>query len=85
MDMPLPERYGILDIDDERKVTADVTVRNAILGKCGARTVAEFQLHSKERQKDIIREVMRETGAGPRQMSRVSGMNYSIIYKMWKE
>ena len=26
---------------------------------------------------------MKEIGAGPRQMSRVSGLSYSIIYKMW--
>ena len=31
----------------------------------------EFQLHSKDRQKDIVRDVMRELGASPRQMVRV--------------
>ena len=38
-------------------------------------------LHSKERQKDIVRDVMLELGAGPRQLSRVSGLPYSIVYK----
>ena len=45
----------------------------------------EFQLHSKDRQKDIVRDVMRELGAGPRQMVRVCGLTYAVVYKMWKD
>ncbi len=45
---------------------------------------AYFQLNSKERQKDIVRDVMTELGAGPRQMSRVTGLSYSFIYKLNK-
>ena len=38
-------------------------------------------LYEKERQKEIAREVMSELGVGPRQMSRVTGLSYTQIYK----
>ena len=69
---------------NERKIIADETVRQIILKKCGADNISSFQLCSKERQKDIVREVMMELGAGPRQMSRVSGLSYTLIYKACK-
>ena len=47
-------------------------VRQMILKKCGVENISSFQLYSKERQKDIIREVMMELDAGPRQLSRVN-------------
>ena len=47
--------------------------------------IPEFQLHTKDRQKDIVRDVMRELGAGPRQMVRVCGLTYAVVYKMWKD
>ena len=84
VDTPLPEKVGCIDME-EREIIADETVRELLLKKCGVRTIAEFQLHTKQRQKDIVRDVMRELGAGPRQMVRVSGMTYAIIYKLWKE
>ena len=67
------------------QVIADETVREVLLSKCGARTIPEFQLHTKDRQKDIVRDVMRELGAGPRQMVRVCGLTYAVVYKMWKD
>ena len=84
VDMPLPETVGCIDMD-ERRVIADETVREMLLRKCGARTISEFQLHTKDRQKDIVRDVMRELGAGPRQIVRVSGMTYAVVYKIWKD
>ena len=83
VDMPLPESVGCIDLD-ERRVIADETIRQMILQKCGCHSITEFQLHDKERQKDILREVMLETGAGPRQMSRVSRMSYSLVYRLIK-
>ena len=68
----------------ERNIVADETVRQLILKKCGAKSIADFQLYSKERQKDIVRDVMTELGAGPRQMSRVTGLSYMLIYKTCK-
>ena len=38
----------------------------------------------KERQKEYVREVMFELEAGPRQMSRVSGLSYGIIQHIKK-
>ena len=84
VDMPLPETVGCIDMGDQ-KVIADETVREVLLNKCGARTIPEFQLHTKDRQKDIVRDVMRELGAGPRQMVRVCGLTYAVVYKMWKD
>lgn len=78
VDEPLPEKVGCLDMD-ERKVVADEIVRDLLLSKSGSRSIMEFQLHSKQRQKDLIRDVMIELGVGPRQMSRVSGLSYNII------
>lgn len=45
---------------------------------------SEFLLLSKQRRKDIVREVMCELGVGPRQMVRVSGMTYAVIHKLWE-
>jgi hypothetical protein len=84
VDMPLPEKVGCLDMD-ERKIISDESVRKEILKRCGASNITEFLLHSKERQKDIIRDVMRELGAGPRQMSRISGMPYTTLHKIWEK
>ena len=84
VDMPLPEKLGCFDMD-ERKVISDESVRMEILKHCGASNITEFMLHSKERQKDIIRDVMRELGAGPRQMSRISGMPYTTLHKIWEK
>ena len=84
VDMPLPEKLGCLDMD-ERKVISDESVRMEILKRCGASNITEFLLHSKERQKDIVRAVMRELEAGPRQMSRISGMPYTTLHKIWEK
>ncbi len=84
VDMPLPEEVGCMEMD-ERKVVADEAVRELILKKCGARNITEFQLHTKQRQKDIVRAVMQELGVGPRQMVRVSGMTYAVIHKLWSD
>jgi hypothetical protein len=64
VDMPLPEKVGCLDMD-EGKIISDESVRKEILKRCGASNITEFLLHSKERQKDIIRDVMRELGQAP--------------------
>ena len=77
-------QQGCLDMD-ERKVISDESVRKEILKHCGASNITEFMLHSKERQKDIVRDVMRELGAGPRQMSRISGMPYTTLHKIWEK
>ena len=32
-----------------------------------------------------VRDVMRELGAGPRQMVRICGLTYAVVYKIWKD
>jgi len=83
VNMPLAANTNCIDIS-ERKIIADETVRQLILKKCCAKNITDFQLYSRERQKDIVRDVMIELGAGPRQMSRVTGLSYSFIYKLNK-
>ena len=77
-------QQGCLDMD-ERKIVSDESVRKEILKRCGASNITEFLLRSKERQKDIVRDVMRELEAGPRQMSRISGMPYTTLHKIWEK
>ena len=64
---------------------ANILLFSVFLRDQGDRTIPEFQLHTKDRQKDIVRDEMRELGAGPRQMVRVCGLTYAVVYKMWKD
>ena len=77
VNMPLEDNIRCIDMN-ERKIITDETVRQMILKKCGADNISGFQLYSRERQKDIVREVMIELGAGPRQISRVSNATKGI-------
>ena len=81
VDTPLAEGIDCLDLN-ERNIIADETIRQMILIESGARNIAEFQLLAKDKQKDVIRYIFEELGAGPRQMSRVSGLSYTTIYKL---
>ena len=83
VDEPLPENVGCIDMD-ERKVAADELIRDLLLQKSGTKNVAEFRLLKIEQQKELVREVMFELKAGPRQMSRVSGLSYGIIQHIRK-
>ena len=58
VDMPMPERYGCIDID-ERRVIPDVEIRDAVINACGLRSISDFQLLTLERRKSVIQEVMR--------------------------
>ena len=83
VEMPLPEQFGCIDIS-ERQVIADTEIRDMIIKKSGLHNIAGFQLLSLEKRKDIIRDVITEIGARPRQLSRVTGMNYETIRKITK-
>ena len=48
----------------------------------GATDITTFQTLEKDLQKQIIAMVMRELRVGPRQMSRVSGLSYSVIQRL---
>ena len=83
VDMPMPEKYGCIDID-ERRVIPDIEVRDAVINACGLRSISEFQLLTLEKRKSIIREIMLSIDARPRQLSRVTGMNYETIRNIAK-
>ena len=70
-------------IQRERSQMADMD-RASGLKKSGSRNITDFHLLTKQRQKDLIREVMIELGAGPRQLSRVSGLSYNVIHYIYK-
>ena len=84
VDMPLSERYGCIDID-ERRVIPDIEIREAVVNACGLRSIADFQLLTLERRKSVIQEVMRSLDVRPRQLSRVTGMNYETIRNIAKK
>ena len=69
--MPLLDDVGCIDLD-ERKIISDETVRELLLGNNGARNITDFQSLDKQRQKDIVLDVMNKLEAGLRQISRVS-------------
>lgn len=82
VDMPLPDGQRCIDIENEKSVIADEEVRNLLLKESGAISITEFQSLDKKRQKAIIAEVMFVLKTGPRQMSRVSGLSYSVIQRL---
>ena len=84
VDMPMPERYGCIDID-ERRVIPDIEIRYAVIKACGLRSISDFQLMTLERRKSVIQEVMRSLDVRPRQLSRVTGMNYETIRNIAKK
>ena len=83
VDMPMPERYGCIDID-ERRVIPDIEIRDAVIKACGLRSISDFQLLTLERRKSVIQEVMRSLDVRPRQLARVTGMNYETIRNIEK-
>ena len=80
MEMPLSGEVDCIDKENSR-IVADETIRQMILVKSRTKSLTEFRLHSKERQKDIVRDVMLKLDSDPLQLSRVSGLPYSIDYK----
>ena len=82
--MPMPEKYRCIDID-ERSVIPDIEIREAVIKACGLRSISEFQLLTLERRKTVIREVMLSLDVRPRQLARVTGMNYETIRNIAKK
>lgn len=75
---PLPKTAVVLDIDNERKRKTDDEISEYITSSFGLRHVQDVLLLTKERQKDIIRQV-RDYGASIRQIERLTGISFSII------
>lgn len=81
VDVPVSEDRGCIDVD-EKRVIPDVEVRDAVIKASGLRSISEFQLLTLAKKKDVIREVSHNLPAGPRQLSRVTGMNFETIRKV---
>ena len=84
VDMPMPEKYGCIDIV-ERRVIPDIEIRDAVVNACGLRSISDFQLLTLERRKSVVREVMLSLDVRPRQLARVTGMNYETIRNIAKK
>ena len=78
------KKYGCIDID-ERRVIPDIEIREAVIKACDLRSISDFQLLTLERRKSVIQEVMRSLDVRPRQLSRVTGMNYETIRNIAKK
>ena len=65
-------------------VIPDIEIREAVINACGLRSISDFQLLTLERRKSVIQEVMRSLDVRPRQLSRVTGMNYETIRNIAK-
>ena len=63
----------------------DIEIREAVIKACGLRSISDFQLLTLERRKSVIQEVMRSLDVRPRQLSRVTGMNYETIRNIAKK
>ena len=83
VETPLPERYGCIDIED-KAVVSDEEVRCYLLSKSRAKSITSFLSLDKCMQKTFISETMRCYRVGPRQMSRVTGISYSVIQRIPK-
>ena len=66
-------------------VIPDIEIRDAVINACGLRSISDFQLLTLERRKSVIQEVMRSLDVRPRQLSRVTGMNYETIRNIAKK
>ena len=77
---------GVTDLDG---VIADVkgadTIKNLHLPHLRIFSISDFQLLTLERRKSVIQEVMRSLDVRPRQLSRVTGMNYETIRNIAKK
>ena len=63
----------------------DIEIREAVIKACGLRSISDFQLLTLERRKSVIQEVIRSLDVRPRQLSRVTGMNYETIRNIAKK
>lgn len=80
---PLSAAQMCIDISD-KVVIPDGAVRDWIIQRCGLRTIHDFQLLTREKQVGILRELIQTIGCGSRQMSRVTGVNYTLCRKVFK-
>jgi len=76
------EEKGLLDVEEkvEKKFFTDSDVWEILTSLCGATTLSEFQAMERPRQKHYLWEA-HEMGVGPRVLSRLTGVPYSIVQR----
>lgn len=63
-----------------KNILTDDDIWNIICENCGARNISEFQALPRPQQKHFMY-LIHEMGVGPRTMSRISGIPYSIVQR----
>jgi hypothetical protein len=80
--MPLSDDVMILDIDDNPKVTiGDQEVRHYLLDHFQISNPLNIQALEKEQRNKILLSLL-DLGAGFRQISRITGVPYGVIYRL---
>lgn len=76
------EEQDILDVEgrNQHSVTTDSEIWNLIQVLCGATNATEFQALPRPQQKHYL-SLLHEHGAGPRTLSRLTGVPYSIVQR----
>ena len=80
---PLPEKMGIIDIEDEvvRHRLSEEQVKQLLAMYSQTSSASEFQQLCRTRQSEIIN-LMREQGASIRQLERLTGLSRGLIIRL---
>ncbi len=76
----LPKTVSILDFDSGSRIKTDEEVKDYLLSDFGLSHPIDLQLLSRNRQDVILRD-LKEYGASIRQITRLTGISFSIIRK----
>ena len=84
VDTPLSDDVTILDIDENPRITiGDQEVHQYLLDHFQISMPLEVQTFDKEQRNQILLSLL-DLGAGLRQLSRLTGVTYGVIYKLSK-
>ena len=84
VDTPLSDDVTILDIDENPRITiGDQEVHQYLLDNYQISKPLEVQTFDKEQRNQILLSLL-DLGAGLRQLSRLTGVTYGVIYKLSK-
>lgn len=67
-----------IDVKPEKAYTSDDDIWTYITGICGAHNLSEFQALPRPMQKHYLY-MAHEQGIGPRTLSRLTGVSYSVV------
>ena len=84
VETPLSDDVTILDIDENPRITiGDQEVHQYLLDHFQISMPLEVQTFDKEQRNQILLSLL-DLGAGLRQLSRLTGVTYGVIYKLSK-